>query len=424
MRTSCASLSWARPAIRRACSSGVSVSSSPRRFALSVAAVEAVLLDRARDRGRDEPVDRLAPGDPLAHLARRDRRRGELEGQHAVAVALEVGRRVARARADREPNVAQHLVRLLPGREGGALVGADDEDRVAEAAVADGVDRERVLVELDLVGEVEREPREPQALVGRRDDLAVARAPRRRARAAGRSAAARARPARAPRDRPAAGRSCRRGSRSSLELEHLALDLDLVAELRADLAQRSLELLLRAGRAVHAEAAVGAQDAEAAALVGLGPVDEEVRQPALVELRRLGRRAELEQRRGGTRRRPRRSRPRGRRRARTRGSSGSKTGGSGSRSSLFSTTTCGRSARPAPYSSSSWLIAAKASAGSPAAASIRCTSSRARSRCARNSWPSPTPSLAPSIRPGTSATTSWRSSESTVPSTGCSVVNG
>ena len=29
---------------------------------------------------------------------------------------------------------------------------------------------------------------------------------------------------------------------------------------------------------------------------------------------------------------------------------------------------------------------------------------RARSRCARNSWPSPTPRLAPSIRPGTSAT--------------------
>ena len=33
-------------------------------------------------------------------------------------------------------------------------------------------------------------------------------------------------------------------------------------------------------------------------------------------------------------------------------------------------------------------------------ASITCTSMRARSRCARNSWPSPTPSLAPSISPG------------------------
>ena len=57
--------------------------------------------------------------------------------------------------------------------------------------------------------------------------------------------------------------------------------------------------------------------------------------------------------------------------------------------------------------------------------SITWTSRRARSRCARNSCPRPTPSLAPSISPGTSATVSWRpSGESTVPSTGASVVNG
>ena len=40
--------------------------------------------------------------------------------------------------------------------------------------------------------------------------------------------------------------------------------------------------------------------------------------------------------------------------------------------------------------------------------SIMWTSTRARSRCARNSCPSPTPSLAPSISPGTSATVSCR----------------
>src|SRR3954451_19413496 len=112
------------------------------------------------------------------------------------------------------------------------------------------------------------------------------------ARGGARLATPRAPRARSRRDRPAAGRRCRRGCRWSLELEHLALHLDLVAELRADLAQGPLELLLRAGRAVHAEAAVGAQDAEPPALVGLRPIDEEARQAALVELRRLGRRAE------------------------------------------------------------------------------------------------------------------------------------
>ena len=50
----------------------------------------------------------------------------------------------------------------------------------------------------------------------------------------------------------------------------------------------------------------------------------------------------------------------------------------------------------------------------------------ARARDARGTrGPSPTPSLAPSISPGTSATTSCRpSGDSTVPSTGCTVVNG
>src|SRR6185312_11830440 len=122
MRTSCASLSWARPAIRRACSSGVRVSSSPLAVVVSVAAVEAVLLDRACD--------------PLAHLGRGDGRRGELEGQDAVAVMVEVGRRMAGTCADCEAHVAQHLVGVLPGREGRALVATDDEDRVPEAAVA------------------------------------------------------------------------------------------------------------------------------------------------------------------------------------------------------------------------------------------------------------------------------------------------
>ena len=54
---------------------------------------------------------------------------------------------------------------------------------------------------------------------------------------------------------------------------------------------------------------------------------------------------------------------------------------------MFSTTICGSSSRPAPYASSSCSIEAQRSAGSPSAASITWTSMRARSRCARNSWP-------------------------------------
>ena len=56
--------------------------------------------------------------------------------------------------------------------------------------------------------------------------------------------------------------------------------------------------------------------------------------------------------------------------------------------------------------------------------STRWTSTRQRSTWARNSCPSPAPFAAPSIRPGMSARTSWRSSESSVPSTGSTVVNG
>src|SRR4029450_7807754 len=86
------------------------------------------------------------------------------------------------------------------------------------------------------------------------------------------------------------------GPSRSRKLEHLALELHLVAALRAGLAQRLLELLLGAGAAGYAKAAVRAQDAEAAPRVGLRPVDQEPRQAFVVGGRRLGRRAELEER--------------------------------------------------------------------------------------------------------------------------------
>src|SRR5205823_6025964 len=107
--------------------------------AISVAAVQAEVANRVGDRTRNEIVDRFSPRHAVANLARGDGWRGELERDDAVAVALAGGGRVARARADGEAYPAQHLVRLLPGREVRALVAADDEQRVAEASTADGV---------------------------------------------------------------------------------------------------------------------------------------------------------------------------------------------------------------------------------------------------------------------------------------------
>src|SRR5438105_8223667 len=99
MRTSCASFSCARPAIRRACSIGVSGSSGPFLLASSVAAVEAALLDLPSNARRDQVVDPLPARKPLAHVAGGDLRRSELEADDAVAVALQVRRRVAGSRA-------------------------------------------------------------------------------------------------------------------------------------------------------------------------------------------------------------------------------------------------------------------------------------------------------------------------------------
>ena len=157
----------------------------------------------------------------------------------------------------------------------------------------------------------------------------------------------------------------------------------------------------RRGRAARdAEAALGAEHAERAAR-RLRPVDEVVD-----ELARRGASGTISS--GGTSSKSARlssSTPApvaaDTRNTRTiRSSSIANSGGSGLRSVLFSTITCGRSSRPAPYAASSVSIVRHRSSASPSDASITCSSSRARSRCARNSWPRPTPSLAPSIRPG------------------------
>src|SRR3954463_14331312 len=104
MRTSCASLSWARPAMRRACSIGVRVFSSPLGCRLSVATVEAETLDRGGHRRWHQVVDRLSASHARATLGGGARRRPELEAEPAVAEAAEGGGGEARARAAREPH--------------------------------------------------------------------------------------------------------------------------------------------------------------------------------------------------------------------------------------------------------------------------------------------------------------------------------
>src|SRR5437588_5576962 len=154
MRTSCASLLWARPAMRRACSRGVRAGSGPF-FAASLAAVEAELGDRFGHRGRDEIVDGLAPRHAVAHVPRRDRQRLDLEepdtvgSSEALEHTVESLSRISRARRDAEPGELEDAVWILPLEEVAELVGSDQESGVLPLAFAKRVDGSLVLVELD-----------------------------------------------------------------------------------------------------------------------------------------------------------------------------------------------------------------------------------------------------------------------------------
>ena len=74
----------------------------------------------------------------VADLGGGDRMRLELEDLECAGEAAR--RRVARARGDAEPRQLEHPLRLLPGREVGELVGADQEDRVVVAGRFERVD--------------------------------------------------------------------------------------------------------------------------------------------------------------------------------------------------------------------------------------------------------------------------------------------
>ena len=172
--------------------------------------------------------------------------------------------------------------------------------------------------------------------------------------------------------------------------------------------QRRLELLALGRVADDPEAAVGAVDPVGAPRRRLRPVLEEVRQLGASSSVGSGAAGQSAEQRALELVDARAGRARDAEDARRCARPRREAGGSGSRSILFRTTPAaarrarrrrararGRSCGSAPRRRSS-------------EASITCRSSRARSRWARNSWPSPMPSLAPSIRPGTSATVSWR----------------
>src|SRR5262245_18667412 len=115
MTTSRASLSWAMPAMRRACSSGVR--------ARMLATVQAELRDQLGDARRHQIVDRLTAREALPHLARRDGERLDLEEEHTFRV-FELGQDAAepvlwisRPRCDREAHALEDGIRFLPLEE-------------------------------------------------------------------------------------------------------------------------------------------------------------------------------------------------------------------------------------------------------------------------------------------------------------------
>src|SRR3954470_12696251 len=143
MRTSSASFSWARAAMRCACS-------SESKLRLSV---EMVLADEGRDGRRDEIVRRLPGPD------RRRRRPVRLDFEEMDAFGapqafehrVEPLPREARPCPDGELRELEDLLRLPPRQEVAELVGAQHEQRIVEPLAAQQLDRARVRIEADVV---------------------------------------------------------------------------------------------------------------------------------------------------------------------------------------------------------------------------------------------------------------------------------
>src|SRR5919109_2339456 len=119
--TSCASFSWARPAMRRACSSDVKTCTKCSRA--SWASIEPEGLNQLGNRRRHEAGDRLTVRDSCADVAGRDRQRFDLEEldsfrtrelcQHRVEPLA----RIPRTSGNPETRTRDHALGVLPGRE-------------------------------------------------------------------------------------------------------------------------------------------------------------------------------------------------------------------------------------------------------------------------------------------------------------------
>src|SRR5437764_10749163 len=138
MTTSRANLSWAMPAMRCACSSGVR--------AEMLATVETALLDQLRNLRRNELADRLSAGGALPDLSRRDRQGLELEEQHALRTLqlrphlVQALARIAGTCRNTESCSLEHSLGILPGEEVTELVGADEKQRIAPSLCHKHVD--------------------------------------------------------------------------------------------------------------------------------------------------------------------------------------------------------------------------------------------------------------------------------------------
>src|SRR3954467_4776955 len=143
MSTSSASFSWARAAMRRACS-------SESKLRLSV---EMVLADEGCDGRGDGAVRRL----PCPDRRRRRPIRLDFEEMDALgpAQALEHGVEALAWETgpgpDGELGQLEDLVRLPPREEVAELVGAEDEQRLVELLGAEQLDRARVRIEAHVV---------------------------------------------------------------------------------------------------------------------------------------------------------------------------------------------------------------------------------------------------------------------------------